>query len=289
MQAVLCCHFNSYSCYCSWCNVLTDNTLSPGHESEVTTAILRIVCFHKVWPCCSTAYWGGFRTCSMLMLSSAVWWCFPNAVLVQIGLALNCPVGKYICFPMLPAYICKEREWIIPLDCITAPEVCSSLGIWGVFLFSKNCCVVEDNRVCLDPPRWHNKHLCLWCGCFVSCCDFLSPQLMCLHYSMQLLNCRSAIVLTLEALTLEAHAVTWPQVLTLCSNHHTQLWGVHPAVYGSAHGVSTFWSVSCSHSVFCFPWDCVVSCSVAVSLQWCCITANSNGYGGPPGSLCLYA
>lgn len=82
-------------------------------------------------------------------------------------------------------------------------------------------------------------------GCIVSCCDFLSPQLMCLRYSIWLLYCRSAIVL----MTPETHAVTLSQVLTPCSNHHTPLWGMHPAVYGCAHGVSGFCSVSHSDTV----------------------------------------
>lgn len=73
---------------------------------------------------------------------------------------------------------------------------------------------------------------------------FLSPQLTCLCYSIWLLYCRSAIVL----MTLETHAVILPQVLTPCSNHHTQLWGVHTAVYGCADGLSRFWSLS--HHVF---------------------------------------
>ena len=154
---------------------------------------LRIVCLHEVWPCCSTAYWSCFRTYSVLMPSSAVWWCFTSAVvvLVQRGLALNCPVGKYIHFPMLRAYVCKENEWVIPLDYIMAPDVCSSLGILGIFLFSQTCCAFEDNRVCLDPCRWHNSttvcgvaalfhamisHHHRWCVCVILYGCFIAGQ-----------------------------------------------------------------------------------------------------------------
>ena len=241
------------------------------------SAALRIVCFHEVWPYCSTAYWGCFRTYSELMLLSAVWWCFTSAVvvLVQRGLALNCPVGKYIHFPMLPACVCEEYQWVIPLDCIMAPlGICSSLGVLGVFLFSQNCCVAEDNRVCWQPCRWHNSTTV--CGvAAVFHAVISSPQLMCLRYSIWLLYCRSAIVL----MTLETHAVTLPQVLTPCSNHHTQLWGVHPAVDGCAHRVSSFWSVSHALSVFlllslglcCFMQRGWVSsgCQLAVMVYYC--------------------
>lgn len=65
-------------------------------------------------------------------------------------------------------------------------------------------------------------------------------------------------------MTLETHVVILPQVLTPCSNHHTELWGVHTAVYGCADGLSRFWSFSHSHDVF-----------LLLSLGLCCFMQHS--------------
>lgn len=182
--------------------MLTDNRLVMRVKSirlcHCSTA-LRIVCLHKVWPCCSTAYWSCFRTYSVLMPSSVVWWCFTSAVVVvvQRGLALNCPVGKYIYFPMLRAYVCKENEWVIPLDCIMAPDVCSSLGILGIFLFSQTCCAFEDNRVCLDPCRWHNSTTALlsvvWLHCFMLWFLVTTADVFALFYMVALLQVSNSL------------------------------------------------------------------------------------------------
>lgn len=137
------------------------------------------------------------------------------------------------------------------------------------------------------PPQVTQQHCCLCCGCVVPRCDFLSPQLIFLRYSIWLLYCRSAIVL----MTLETHAVTLPQVLTPCSNHHTHGCRVCTQQFMAVHmewevsGVLHAPTVSSSY----FPWDYVVACSVAefpvcsdgVSLQ-------SGGHKGHPVSLWLY-
>lgn len=142
------------------------------------------------------------------------------------------------------------------------------------------CCWRQQSA--FGPLQVTQQHCCLWCGRIVSCCDFSSPQLMRLHYSVWLLYCRSAIVL----MTLETHAVTLPQVLThvptithSCGVCTRQFMAVHMecAVSGVFHTLT----VSSSS----FPWDCDVPCSVAVSpvatsLQRWCITANSSGHGG---------
>lgn len=164
---------------------------------------------------------------------------------------------------------------------VSWPDVCSSLGILGIFLFSSNPNNCWRQGV-FGLLQVMEQHYCLWQACSVSQCDFLSPQLTCLCYSIWLLYCRSAIVL----MTLETHAVILPQVLTPCSNHHTELWGVHTAVYGCADGLSRFWSLSHSHNVFLllslgllfyaawlsFQWQ--AACSSGVSLQTGAVTGN---------------
>lgn len=207
--------------------------------------------------CASTVF------CSMVMLYQ----CCSCTAVVQRALALNCPVGKYIHFPTLPAHVC--RVWVNHSTCLYR-------GTWCIFVLGHiRCTSVLPKLLCCSrqqhvfgPWQVTQQHYVQRGGCVVSSCDFLAPRLMCLHYSIWFLYCRSAIVL----MALETHAVTLPQVLTPCSNHHTQLWGVFLGMYVCTHGLSRFWSVSHSHSIFPhFPWDCVVSrgvaeFSVAVSL-----------------------
>lgn len=181
--------------------MLPNNRLSPGHESEVCTAMLqqrcvenRVFLWSMTYHC--TAYWGCFRTYSVLPLSSAVWWCFTSAVvgLVQRSLVLNCPVGKHIHFPTLPAHVC--RVWVNHSTWLYR-------GTWCILVLGHIRCIsVLPKLLCCWRQQhvfraWQvtQQHYVQQRGCIVSSCDFLSPQLMCLHYSIWLLYCRSAIVL----------------------------------------------------------------------------------------------
>lgn len=182
------------------------------------------------------------------MLSSAVWWCFACAGVVsdqRSSLELSC--GKmhsfiFLCCLHMFAKNMSESFHLI----VSWPDAYSSLGLLGIFLFSWNPNNCWRQQGVFGPLQVMEQHYCLWRACTVSQCDFLSPQPTCLCYSIWLLYCRSAIVL----MTLETHAVILPQVLTPCSNHHRELWGIHTAVYGCADGLSRFWSLSHSHNVF---------------------------------------
>lgn len=139
VQFLLCCHCNSQSCYCSWCNVLVENRLSLAmraksiqlcHCSTMFRMLFSwgILVFHSIL--------GSFQNIHTVCLCYHLQ--YGDALLVlelyqSRGLAWNCPVGKYIhSFSVLPAYVCKEYEWVIPLDCIMA---------WCMFIYGYIRCI----------------------------------------------------------------------------------------------------------------------------------------------------
>lgn len=95
-------------------------------------------------------------------------------------------------------------------------------------------------------------------------------------------------------MTPQTHAVTLPQVPAPCSNHQTQLRGVHPAAYGCAHGLKAVSGVFLTliHLPPTVPGTALLH-AVQLSSQWppaCgdCTTTNSSGHGELPGSLRLH-
>lgn len=95
-------------------------------------------------------------------------------------------------------------------------------------------------------------------------------------------------------MTLQTRAVTLPQVPAPCSNHSTQLRGVHPAAYGCAHGMRAVSGVFpiLIHLPPTIPGTALLP-AAQLSSQWppACgdrTTTHSSGHGELPGSLNLH-